>query len=213
MHVGIANPRWWGKRSRHSRCMRNRQFCVSGKRPMAHSHSTYLLIIIVSILWAFLKVSPVTKDNVFVRFPYCSAPATDLISSCDNFSTPQQLPYLSRYLVALMASPTHHLIRFWGFWSWHWPSIFKVKYLIYYISGKMIWYAWNPKQTHRMKDSTPIWPWPAPSVFKVIFWICNISGKWSDWYEMANGHIAFDLGCDPDFARPSLVWAGYNQLQ
>ena len=34
MHVGIANPRWWGKRSRPSRCIRNPQFCVSGKRPM-----------------------------------------------------------------------------------------------------------------------------------------------------------------------------------
>ena len=25
---------WWGKRSRHSRLMRNLQFCISGKRPM-----------------------------------------------------------------------------------------------------------------------------------------------------------------------------------
>ena len=34
MHVGIANMRWWGKRSRHSRGMRNTQFCVSDKRPI-----------------------------------------------------------------------------------------------------------------------------------------------------------------------------------
>ena len=34
MHVRIANPRWWGKRSRHSRCMRNPQVYVSGKRYM-----------------------------------------------------------------------------------------------------------------------------------------------------------------------------------
>ena len=34
MHVGIANPRWRGKRSRHSRRMRNPQFYVSGKRPI-----------------------------------------------------------------------------------------------------------------------------------------------------------------------------------
>ena len=34
MHVEIANPRWQGKRYRHSRCMGNPQFCVSGKRPM-----------------------------------------------------------------------------------------------------------------------------------------------------------------------------------
>ena len=38
MHVGIANPRWWGKRSRYSQRMRNLQFYVSGKRPMAHPH-------------------------------------------------------------------------------------------------------------------------------------------------------------------------------
>ena len=36
MHVGIANPWWRGKHSRHSWCMRNPQFYVSGKRPMGH---------------------------------------------------------------------------------------------------------------------------------------------------------------------------------
>ena len=34
MHVEIANPRWRGKRSRHSRRMRNPQFCAAGKRPI-----------------------------------------------------------------------------------------------------------------------------------------------------------------------------------
>ena len=34
MHVGIANPWWRGKRSRHSWRMRNPQFYVSGKRPI-----------------------------------------------------------------------------------------------------------------------------------------------------------------------------------
>ena len=34
MHVEIANPWWRAKRFRHSRCMRNPQFNVSGKRPM-----------------------------------------------------------------------------------------------------------------------------------------------------------------------------------
>ena len=36
-HVGIAKPRWRGKRSRHSRRMRNPQFCVSDKRTMGWS--------------------------------------------------------------------------------------------------------------------------------------------------------------------------------
>ena len=31
--MGITNPRWLGKRSRHSRCLRNPQCCVSGQRP------------------------------------------------------------------------------------------------------------------------------------------------------------------------------------
>ena len=35
VHVGIVDPRWWRKRSRHSRRMRNPQFHVSDKRPMA----------------------------------------------------------------------------------------------------------------------------------------------------------------------------------
>ena len=38
MHVGIANPRWRGKRSRHSRRMRNPQFYVSGKMPILDAH-------------------------------------------------------------------------------------------------------------------------------------------------------------------------------
>ena len=47
MHVGIANPRWRRKRSRHSRRMRNPQFYVSGKRPMQsymHQPDTSLLL-------------------------------------------------------------------------------------------------------------------------------------------------------------------------
>ena len=34
LHVGIANPRWRGRRSRHSRRMPNPQFYVSGERPV-----------------------------------------------------------------------------------------------------------------------------------------------------------------------------------
>ena len=34
VHVGIANRLWQEKRFRHSRRMRNPQFCVSGKRPI-----------------------------------------------------------------------------------------------------------------------------------------------------------------------------------
>ena len=37
MHVGIANRRWRGKRSRHSQRMRNSQFYVSSKRPISNA--------------------------------------------------------------------------------------------------------------------------------------------------------------------------------
>ena len=37
MHVGIVNPQWRGKRSRHSRRMRNPQFYVFGKRLIPES--------------------------------------------------------------------------------------------------------------------------------------------------------------------------------
>ena len=35
IHVGVASPQWWKKCSRHPRRMRNPQFCVSSKKPMA----------------------------------------------------------------------------------------------------------------------------------------------------------------------------------
>ena len=46
MHVGIVNPRWRGKRSRHSRRMRNPQFYASGKRPMTLSAEAQKLLIL-----------------------------------------------------------------------------------------------------------------------------------------------------------------------
>ena len=41
MHFGIANPRWLGRRSRHSRCMHNPQFYLSGKRSIAGNKIMY----------------------------------------------------------------------------------------------------------------------------------------------------------------------------
>ena len=51
MHVGIANRRWRGKRSRHSRRMRNQQFYVSCKSPLnqplqSEQYASYISYII-----------------------------------------------------------------------------------------------------------------------------------------------------------------------
>ena len=42
MHIRIVNPRCRGKHSRHSRHMRNPQFCVSGKRSIASNNADIL---------------------------------------------------------------------------------------------------------------------------------------------------------------------------
>ena len=55
MHVGIANPRWRGKRSRHSRRMHNPQFYVSGNRPEADSGaSLFIEISQTNTVWSSL---------------------------------------------------------------------------------------------------------------------------------------------------------------
>ena len=43
MHVGIAKPRWCGKRSRHFRCMQNPHFYLSCKRPIPRTLRTWWL--------------------------------------------------------------------------------------------------------------------------------------------------------------------------
>ena len=55
MHVGvgIANPQWQEKPSRHSWRMRNPQLYVSGKRPMGPTHAQCFLCYMHKVLVAF----------------------------------------------------------------------------------------------------------------------------------------------------------------
>ena len=50
MHIGIANPRWRGKHSRHSRRMHSPQFYVSGKSLMQYE-ITDGITLSVALLW------------------------------------------------------------------------------------------------------------------------------------------------------------------
>ena len=74
MHVGIANPRWRGRHSRHSRRMRNPQFYVSGKRFMLESDQTTLQL---SILISWLDniwwqcISPLNSWTEIQYIPVC----------------------------------------------------------------------------------------------------------------------------------------------
>ena len=61
MHVGIANPRWQGKRSRHSRRML--QFYVSGKRPMV------IMMMLLTAVTAIIKTILKTITQFMVMYP------------------------------------------------------------------------------------------------------------------------------------------------
>ena len=69
MHVGIANPRWRGKRSRHSRRMRKQQFYVSGKRPIGQG-----------------RLSTYEDVMAWTPFPHCRPFVTTIHRSAMDFS-------------------------------------------------------------------------------------------------------------------------------
>ena len=66
MHAGIANPRWRGKRSRHSRRMHNPQFYVSGKRPMSRRlHCPACRTTLVATRFRVAVICPI------IQVPHC----------------------------------------------------------------------------------------------------------------------------------------------
>ena len=81
-HVGIANPRWWGKRSRYSRCMRNPQIC--GKRPIAQIVMHWVHIFCPNRLLWRLAFSSTFQVHAF-RHEQSSAPSMHRgFSSCNT---------------------------------------------------------------------------------------------------------------------------------
>ena len=70
---GFLWSRWRGKRSRHSRRMRNPQVCVSGKRPISANINGKLWK--CSLFWAVRQVHP--GKNIYRGHP----PGPDIISS------------------------------------------------------------------------------------------------------------------------------------
>ena len=70
----MANPRWPGKRSRHSRRMRNPQLCVSGKRPM-----TWQDVIITVFSRCSLRSECLNSERFLDWLPYREAQCTCVI--------------------------------------------------------------------------------------------------------------------------------------
>ena len=75
IHVGIANPRWREKRSRHSWSMRNPSFYVSVQRPMERKQSKLL---------SRKKVFPVNLDSCSFLMDF--HPSCYVMLQCDVFS-------------------------------------------------------------------------------------------------------------------------------
>ena len=73
MHVGIANPRWWGKRSRHSRRKSDPQFYVSGKRPIVEAGRGHRHSAITDLVWQQPK--RLLIEAVSMRLPWCTSRA------------------------------------------------------------------------------------------------------------------------------------------
>ena len=117
MHVGIANNRWRGKRSRHSRCMCNPQFFASGKRPMVPQR----LILIHEIMYprysyyietwlGYCMLEMKAMDNVLLCTTQSEHDTVKWIGtvaigypskfhSCCKFSLAQNFPQLSNYQI------------------------------------------------------------------------------------------------------------------
>ena len=107
MHVGIANPWWRGKRSRHSRCMRNPQLYISGKRPMAvqgvrSNQTPYHSLLIFT--WLFLLQA--TRDQHF--HPACHSSRITYTEWLRSISLSIGSSFISK--IKLKA---HHNIAFW----------------------------------------------------------------------------------------------------
>ena len=67
MHVRIANPQWRGKRSRHSRRMRNPQFYVSGKRPIGQTNLHWLCESKQNLIWIAFRFYVKEDFGSFIR--------------------------------------------------------------------------------------------------------------------------------------------------
>ena len=92
---GFLWSRWRGKRSRHSRRMRNQQFCVSGKRPMK-TFPFKLISTSTIVIWAFQLHGHYKSVGVFwkihkqyVLIGYVNHP---YVNACDMMVLPRSMP-------------------------------------------------------------------------------------------------------------------------
>ena len=168
MHVGFANPRWRGKRSRHSRRMRNPQFYVSGKRPFYYDISTWKLF---PRKWSLVREPPVTDG-----FPH-KGPLTR------NFCVCFDVPLNKRFIKQ---------------WSSRWFETARcscditimqcriecdylyVKWLVF-VSIKFLFLFWNTSARHNQLHILLFTPSPTlfPHEMNFIWWYSQQDRHWT----------------------------------
>ena len=84
-------------------------------------------------------------------------------------------------------------LRF-GSWIWHWPWIFKVKYLIYYIPGKKLSYCHEAKNEHLSSK-----PQSAPNSILTLVMTCTWNFQ-SQIFEFAMCHETKNKNVDRTLA-------------
>ena len=76
LHSGLLWSRWPGKRFRHSRRMRNPQFCIFGKRPMVTIRA--ILKNFNDLITGVLKTDDLTSTgHMFINSPTFKSPITN----------------------------------------------------------------------------------------------------------------------------------------
>ena len=108
MHVGIANPQWQGKRSRHSRCMRNPQCFVSGERHLTGMPAAVSLT----------KAGPICRNLELTSHVKITHIAKGLFHCGSHMTEPHQNTsmrgHVHNYCDALLLAPWYHRFHLTG---------------------------------------------------------------------------------------------------
>ena len=103
MHVGIPNPRWRGKRSRHSRRMRNPKIYVSGNRPIQEANLDACSLLVSLACWMYFcetwikSYDRVLSSKYYNKLIFCKISITGLFSPKYSQKTVHSSPIRARH--------------------------------------------------------------------------------------------------------------------
>ena len=108
LNSGFLWSQWRGKRSRHSRRMRNPQFYVSGKRPMEYGHA----FVVICFVSCYVISSCEFSMNIYLYFsgirPWHGGNTSEIIQMDNN-------KYW--YLATIKTKSQHCTNRVYNYWD------------------------------------------------------------------------------------------------